>query len=549
MDVLDDLQTHEVVNQSVPFVGRDWYATDVALVAATEREGGGWARDELIELGRFAGSDTAIEWGRLANEHPPVLKTHDRFGKRIDTAEYHPAYHQLMDQAIASGVHAGPWSQSEPGAHVVRAAKFVVWYQVDAGHCCPISMTYSAVPALRHAPDVATVWEPKLTSDRYDGTLRPMGDKPGALCGMAMTEKQGGSDVRANQSTAQPVDGGRDGYILTGHKWFCSAPMSDAFLMLAQAPGGLSCFLVPRFTPDGDVNPLRFQRLKDKLGDRSNASAELEFAGVHGQLVGEEGLGVRTIIEMVNHTRLDCVLGSTAIMRQGTVQAIHHARHRQTFGRVLVDHPLMANVLADLALEAEAATVAALRLARCHDPGLVDEHDLALRRIATPVLKYWTCKRAPQHAAEALECLGGNGFVEESFMPRLFRQSPVNGIWEGSGNVICLDVLRAMARSADSVDAFLVELDQAAGANHHLDNAIRELRSELDAPAAVEHNARRIVELMATALCASLLVRHSPEPVADAYCASRLGTRSGVFGTLPSDAELSTIIERSLIPA
>lgn len=549
--VHSDLQTHEVTNQPPPLVGGDTYSSDTALVAAVDREGGGWGGEELIELGRLAGSERVREWGRLANENPPTLRTHDRYGHRIDAVEYHPTYHQLMNLAVANGVHAHPWSQSRPGAHVVRAAKFIVWYQTDAGHCCPVSMTYSIVPALRNQPELADEWEAKITNNRYDNSFRPLTAKIGVMCGMAMTEKQGGSDVRSNLSTAQPVGAGGPGdeYRLTGHKWFCSAPMSDAFLMLAQAPAGLSCFLVPRFTPDGEINPIRLQRLKDKLGDRSNASAEIEFTDVFGQLVGEEGHGVRTIIEMVNHTRLDCILGSTAIMRQGTVEAIHHARHRAAFGRRLVDQPIMTNVLADLAIESEAATAAALRIARCHDPALLDEHDAALRRVATPVLKYWMCKRAPQHAAESLECLGGNGFVEESPMPRLFRQSPVNGIWEGSGNVMCLDVLRALARSPDSVDAFLVELDEAGGANRHLDDATRRLHTDLAALSDIEHNARALVESLATTFCASLLVRHAPASLADAYCASRLGTRAGVFGTLPSSTDTMAIVDRSLAAA
>ena len=443
------LDTHDVINQVPPLADYDVFGADRVLGEALEREGASWARAELGTLGTLAGSASAQELGRLANEHGPVLRTHDRSGHRLDVVEYHPAYHDLMATAIGYGLHAGPWADPQPGAHVARAAKVIVWYQVDAGHICPVSMTYAVVPALRHQPDVAAAWEPMITSTTYDPANRPVGEKAGATCGMALTEKQGGSDVRANTTRAEP--GGTDGhYSLTGHKWFCSAPMSDGFLMLAQAPGGLSCFLAPRWRLDGGRNPIRIQRLKDKLGDRSNASSEIELLGADAQLIGEEGRGVRTIIEMVNHTRLDCVLGSASVMRQGVAQATWHATHRTAFGKLLSDQPLMANVLADLAVESEAATVGALRLARAYDAPAGDEHETLLQRLLTPVIKYWTCKRAPLHTAEALECLGGNGFVEESVMPRLFRQSPVNGVWEGSGNVICLDVLhRVGPRAAD----------------------------------------------------------------------------------------------------
>ncbi len=412
----------------------------------------------------LAGTGAVQELGRLANEHRPVLHTHDRYGQRIDVVEYHPAYHDLMRTSLHHGLHSGPWADPRPGAHVARAGKIIVWYQVDAGHICPVSMTYAVVPALRHQPEVDRTWEPMICSTTYDPDNRPAAEKAGVTCGMALTEKQGGSDVRANTTRAVPLGGDDDGtYRLTGHKWFCSAPMSDAFLMLAQAPGGISCFLVPRWKPDGTRNPIRIQRLKDKLGDRSNASSEIELLDVWGQLIGEEGRGVRTIIEMVNHTRLDCILGSTAIMRQGVAQATWHAAHRFAFGKLLASQPLMANVLADLAVESEAATVAALRLARAFDAEAGDDHEFLLQRLLTPIVKYWTCKRAPQHAAESLECLGGNGYVEESGMPRLFRQSPVNGVWEGSGNVICLDVLRALAREPSALDAYWSEVGLAGG--------------------------------------------------------------------------------------
>jgi putative acyl-CoA dehydrogenase len=535
--------THVVTNQPPPLTDHDVFASDLALAEGVSREGAAWAVPELSRLGVRAGSPYAQELGRQANENPPVLRTHDRYGHRVDVVRYHPAYHELMSTAVSHGLHAAPWADDRAGAHVARAAKVIVWYQVDGGHICPISMTYSVVPALRHAPDLAAEWEPRLTSLEYDQTNRPVIEKDGATCGMAMTEKQGGSDVRANSTVAAPTT---DGYLLTGHKWFCSAPMSDAFLMLANAPDGLTCFLVPRWRPDGSRNPIRIQRLKDKLGDRSNASSEIELLDTWGARVGDEGAGVRTIIEMVNHTRLDCVLGSTAVMRQGVTQATWHTHHRAAFGRQLDEQPLMTNVLADLALESEAATAAAMRLARAFDADRDDEHEQLLKRLATPIVKYWTCKRAPMHAAESLECLGGAGYVEESDLPRLFRQSPLNGVWEGSGNVMCLDVLRAMARAPESLDAWWAEVDRAAGADYRLDEAAASLRKELADLSDAETRARRLVERMATLFAGSLLVRHAPAPVADAYCASRLGDDHGrAFGTLPPHVDRQAIIDRA----
>jgi putative acyl-CoA dehydrogenase len=519
------------------------FRSDVALVEALEREGAAWAGAELHELGMRAGSIDAQELGRRANENPPVLLTHDRYGNRVDNVRYHPAYHELMTVAVGNGLHAAPWADDRSGAHVARAAKVIVWYQVDGGHICPISMTYSVVPALRHAPGVAQEWEPRLTTRDYDPSNQPAARKAGATCGMAMTEKQGGSDVRANTTAAQPVG---DGFALTGHKWFCSAPMSDAFLMLAQAPKGLSCFLVPRWLPDGTRNPIRIQRLKDKLGDRSNASSEIELVDTFGSLVGEEGRGVRTIIEMVNHTRLDCVLGSTSIMRQGVAQATWHTHHRAAFGAPLDEQPLMVNVLADLVVESEGATAAALRLARAFEADPHDEHEQRIKRLVTPIIKYWTCKRAPQHAAEALECLGGAGYVEESDLPRLFRQSPLNGVWEGSGNVICLDVLRAIAREPASLEAYWEEVSLAAGADRRLDESIAMLRKELEDGEQIESRARRLVEHLALVFQGSLLVRHAPAPIADGFCASRLtGDAGHAFGTIPPGIDLRSIIDRS----
>jgi putative acyl-CoA dehydrogenase len=520
-------------NQPPPLAGYDLYAENRPLVEAVEREGGAPWDDRLRTFGAALGGEP-LEWGRLANEHPPVLRTHDRYGERIDEVEFHPAWHELLTLGVGAGVHALPWREPAPGAQVARAAAFVTLGQVEAGVGCPLSMTFAAVPALRAQPDLAAEWEPRLTALAYEPGLRPATAKTGALCGMAMTERQGGSDVRANETTARPLGDGA--YELDGHKWFCSAPMCDAFLVLAQAPAGLACFLLPRVLPDGSRNGFHIQRLKDKLGNRSNASAEIELAGAWAQLVGEEGRGVQTIIEMVVHTRLDCVLGSTALMRRAVAEATHHAAHRTAFGRLLVDQPLMRNVLADLCVESEAATVTALRLARAYDEG-----DGAFHRLATAVAKYWICKRTPAHVAEALECLGGNGYVEESGLPRLFRESPLNSIWEGAGNVIALDVLRALGRSPQTAEAFVAELE--AGADRRLDAAIAALRDDLADPG--EAGARRLVERLALCLQGSLLVRHAPQEVADAFCSSRLTADGGsAFGTLPAGLDLEAIVER-----
>ncbi|WP_033820720.1 acyl-CoA dehydrogenase family protein [Kitasatospora sp. MBT63] len=535
--------THEVTNQVPAPYGHD-VAADPTLLAALHRAGAGWAEPELHELGVLAGSEQAGEWGRLANEHPPVLRTHDRWGHRIDEVEFHPAWHELMGVAVGHGLHAAPWREARPGAHTARAAKFHVWSQVEAGHTCPVSMTYAAVPALRTTPALAEWLEPLLASREYDFGLREPSAKRGLIAGMSMTEKQGGSDVRANTTTATPQPDGS--YRLTGHKWFTSAPMSDVFLTLAQAPGGLSCFLLPRVLPDGSRNRLLLQRLKDKLGNKSNASAEIEYDGAVGLLVGEEGRGVPTIIEMVNMTRLDCTIGAAAGMRYGAVRAIHHATHRRAFGAALVDQPLMRNVLADLVVESEAATAVAMRLAESTDRALAgDAGEALVRRLGLAVAKYWVCKRGPAHAAEALECLGGNGYVEESGMPRLYREAPLVSIWEGSGNVAALDALRAMARSPETVDAFLGELDLAAGADRRLDAATAALRKQLGDHAELEYRTRRLVESMALAFQGSLLIRYGDPAVADAFCASRLGGDQGAaFGTLPVGADTAAVLGR-----
>jgi putative acyl-CoA dehydrogenase len=535
--------THEVFNQPPALAEYD-VAADPALLDALHREGAGWAEDGLHELGRLAGSAQAQDWGRQANEQPPVLRTHDRFGYRVDEVEFHPAWHSLMTVAVGHGLHAAPWRDSRPGAHVARAAGFYVWSATDAGHGCPISMTYAIVPALRHAPELARRFEPLLAAGEYDFGLRPPDTKRGLLAGMSMTEKQGGSDVRANTTRAVPAGDGL--FSLTGHKWFTSAPMGDLFMVLAQAPGGLSCFLLPRVLPDGSRNGMRLQRLKDKLGNRSNASAEVEYDGAMAWLVGEEGRGVRTIIEMVNMTRLDCALGAATGMRTGVTLAAHHAAHRTAFGRTLADQPLMANVLADLAIESEATTMAALRLAGATDRAARgDEQEAAFRRLALAATKYWVCKRAPGHAAEALECLGGNGYVEESGMPRLYREAPLQSIWEGSGNVAALDALRALTRQPETAEAFFAELDQAAGADHRLDQAVTRLRKQVSDP--TEERARYLTEAMALAMQGALLVRHGHPAVADAFVASRLDVASWgrAYGTLPSGTDTAAIVSRA----
>ena len=540
--------THAVTNQSEPLADYNVFEADRPLVEAVRREGGDYDVERIRAVGAIAGRAETIELGRLANENPPKLKTHDRFGNRVDEVEFHPAWHELMSIHVSHGLHSLPWTEPEPGAHVARAAAFMALSQAEAGTGCPISMTYSAIPALRTQPDVAAVWEPRFGSLVYDPRMVNAAEKAGALCGMAMTEKQGGSDVRANTTVATPLNGGGPGaeYEITGHKWFCSAPMCDAFLVLAQAEGGISCFLLPRFTPDGERNRFHIQRLKDKLGNRSNASSEVEFRGAWAQLLGEEGRGVSTIIEMVSHTRLDCTTGSATGMRAGTAQAIWHSEHRSAFGKRLVDQPLMTNVLADLAIESEAATVAAIWLARQFDEAHAgDERARLIRRIATPVLKYWVCKRAPWHAVESLECFGGNGFVEESGMPRLFRESPLSSIWEGSGNVQALDVLRAMVKSPAATQAFADEVGAAAGTEPRLDRFGAALAIDLADVDEMESRARHLVERMALALQASLLVRFGDPAVADAFCATRLeGNWGNAFGTLPRGVDCGRIVER-----
>ncbi|NUR31786.1 MAG: DNA alkylation response protein [Catenulispora sp.] len=546
----------EPLNQAPPLAGYDAYSADPALVGAVTRlfGSGSSTHAELLGLGTLAGSFQAREWGRLAEANHPVLVTHDRYGRRVDEVEFHPAWHELMTVAVANGLGAAPWLE-DPATlrHTARAAKMLVWGQTDGGHLCPVSMTYAAVPALQANPALAAEWTPRLASKTYDFGLRDPAAKAGCLAGMGMTEKQGGSDVRANTTVATPVPGSDGEYTLLGHKWFTSAPMCDVFLVLAQAPGGLSCFLIPRVLPDGTRNSFRLQRLKDKLGNRSNASSEVEFHHTRAWRVGDEGRGVATIIEMVAMTRLDCVTGSASLMRAALAEAVNHTRHRKAFGKLLADQPLMRSVLADLALESEAATLTALHLAAATDAAsgaatdaVSDEHARSFRRIGLAVAKYWVTKRCAPFVAEALECLGGNGYVEESGMPRLYREAPLNSIWEGSGNVNALDVLRALGKEAGTWDAFLTEVGTARGADARFDAALKELQDDI--AAVDEAGARRLVERMALVLQGSLMLRYAPHAVADAFVASRLGGDWGrTFGTLPRGLDVSSIADRALL--
>jgi putative acyl-CoA dehydrogenase len=535
--------THTVTNQVPPLTGHDPIAGDAALAEACVRHSDAATLASLADLGRLAGSEQAQEWGRLANENPPKLRTHDRYGHRIDEVEFHPSWHELMRTAVGNGLAGAPWADDSAHAHVRRAVGYLGWTQVEMGHGCPVTMTYAAVPALRRTPELAARFEPGLTATAYEfGLAEPTG-KRGLIAGMGMTEKQGGSDVRANTTRAVARSDGS--YRLTGHKWFTSAPMSDLFLVLAQLDEGVSCFAVPRVLPDGSRNVFRLQRLKDKLGDRSNASSEVEFEETTAWLVGEPGRGVPAIIEMVNMTRLDCVLGSAATVRAALTQAIHHARHRRAFGALLVDQPLMQNVLADLAVESEAATALAIRLAAAVDAG-----ETAFLRLAGAAAKFWVCKRTPGVVAEAMEVLGGNGYVEESGLPRLYRQSPLNSIWEGSGNVIALDVLRAMGRSTDTLAAVSAEIELARGLDSRFDDAVKRLHAELGDPEQLPFRARRIAGLLALCLQGSLLLRHAPAAVADAFCGSRLsGNGGGVLGMLPVSATAGDIVERASVAA
>ncbi len=542
-------ETHEVVNVGNELVDYNVYAQDAALQEAVRREGAGWAHEDLTAFGAKIGAAEYLELGVLANHVPPELDTHDRFGNRVDLVRFHPAWHTLMATSIEHGLHSSPWSDPREGAHVARAAGVYLHSQVEAGHQCPVTMTFAAIPALRTTPQLAALWEPRITARVYDPRNVPDSGKAGLTIGMAMTEKQGGSDVRANTTRAHPIGPQRGpgaAYELVGHKYFVSAPMCDAFLVLAQAPGGLSCFLLPRWRPDGSKNPMQVLRLKRKMGNVSNASSETELRGALAWMVGEEGRGVRTIIEMVAMTRFDCMVGSSAGQRAAVSQALHHCSIRSAFGALLSRQPLMQNVLADLVLENEGSLALTMRIARALDARDADEHEDLLVRLCTAVGKYWICKRTPQHAYEAMECIGGSGVMEDGPFPRLFRESPVNAIWEGSGNVQCLDVLRAMQKTPAVVDAFFREIGKAKGAHAALDRYVGALRKGFADLADLEYRARDVVGRMALALQAALLVQHAPSLVADAFCASRLDDAGHHhYGALPRGIDCPAIIERA----
>ncbi len=543
-----ELRTHEVDNQAPPLVDYDAWTTDLPLREAVAREGGGWAADAIAAFGKLAGGEM-IELGRLANENRPKLRAFDRYGHRIDEVEFHPSYHRLMELAIAHELPSFAWKRPEVvGAHVARMALAYLHNQADQGSGCPLTMTYACVPTLRHQPEIAEQWLPGVLSASYDPRPAPLAQKRGVTIGMGMTEKQGGSDVRSNTTRAERLGarGPGEAYALIGHKWFFSAPMCDAWLVLAQAEGGLTCFLMPKVLPDGAKNPIHIQRLKDKLGDWSNASSEVELAGAVAWMVGEEGRGVATILEMVALTRQDCMIGSAGLMRQALVQAVHHARHRKAFGRRLCEQPLMMNVLADLALESEAHVALTARVARAIDASARDEGEAAFSRIATAIGKYWVCKRAPAFVNEAQECLGGAGYVEETNLPRLYRQAPLNSIWEGSGNIQCLDVLRALGREPRTREALFTELARARGEHAIFDAELGRLEALLADQATLETRSRYVVERFALALQASLLLRAGPGEVAASFVATRLGDAHGqAFGTLPAGTPFSALIERA----
>jgi len=543
MSKLAAFQTHRVENQVPALAGYDAYSTDRALTESVAFHAAGWSETTLGTYGRLVGGEL-LALGFEANRNKPVLRTHDGYGHRIDEVEFHPAYHALMRAAVQAGVHAFAWRDPQPGAHVARAALSYLHHQAEAGTSCPLTMSYAAVPVLERSEQARQTWLAKAISAEYDGRNVPAAQKAGVTLGMGMTEKQGGSDVRANTTVAHTLGG--DEVELVGHKWFLSAPMCDAFLVLAQAPAGLSCFLLPRWRPDGTRNALTLMRLKDKLGNWSNASSEVEFAGAWAQRIGQEGRGIATILEMVALTRLDCMLGSAAEMRRALVEAIHHARHRRAFGKLLVDQPLMRNVLADLALESEAATTFALRVARAVDASGRDPREAAFARIATAVGKYWICKRAPAFVNEAQECLGGAGYVEESILSRLYREAPLNSIWEGCGNIQCLDVLRALTREPESLAAVLDELTSAATLDDALDLEIEALKRALLDPQDIEAGARFVVERLALALQAAVLLRAGNDVVARSFCRSRLTGRRGLaFGTLSTDLPFQSLIDRA----
>ncbi|HET6388048.1 isovaleryl-CoA dehydrogenase [Hyphomicrobium sp.] len=534
----------DVTNQPPPLQDYDLLSSDPILREALIREGAGWALEDLQQLGRHLGSADMIAAGADANRNQPVLKSFDRYGHRLDEVAFDDSWHTLMRLALENGLHSSPWVNPQKGAHVARAAGCFMLSQIESGVYCPVSMTYAAVATLKHAPPIAAEWLPRIYSRTYDPRFRPAAEKTSALVGMGMTENQGGSDLRTNVTRAEPYrqEGERRFYRLYGHKWFMSAPMCDAFLILAQTGAGPTCFLVPRWTPEGTRNAIHIRRLKDKLGNRSNASSEVELEGALGELVGEEGRGIPTIIEMGNYTRLDCAIGTSGLMRQGLAQAVHHARHRRAFQKQLIDQPLMANVLADLAIESEAATLLAMRLARAYDEE--DEAALAFRRVVTPAAKFWICKRGPAYAAEAMEVLGGNGYVEEFNLARLYREMPLNSIWEGSGNVMCLDVLRAFARTPGAIGMLMDELAEPAKQDARLQAHLAKLNATSKQPAD-EGQARSFVRDLAVALQAALLLRHATADVADAFCATRLAGDGGAYGLLPAGTNTRAIIDRA----
>lgn len=539
--------THEVENQPEPLENYNLFLSDVALQEAMTREGAAQSKADLTAFGQITGSAEVIKWGFQANKHKPEFRSHDRYGRRVDEIEFHPAYHKLMETAVVNGLHSIPWTDPRPGKNVFRAGMSYLMCQVEAGHGCPITMTFAAIPTIRKQPSVAQFWEPLITNRFYDPSNIPAQQKQGVTIGMAMTEKQGGSDVRANSTRAYPVSqrGGGEIYELVGHKYFVSAPMCDAFLVLAQAEGGISCFLVPRWRPDGSKNPLQLQQLKNKMGNVSNASSETELRGAMGWLIGDEGRGIANILEMVALTRFDCMIGSSSGMRQAMAQILHHTSQRKAFGKLLIEQPLMQNVLADLSIESEAAMALTMRMARAMDAP-EDEHEQLVARIGTAIGKYWICKRTPGHAYEAMECIGGSAVMEDSIMPRLYREAPVNAIWEGSGNVQCLDMLRAMSRTPGSLEALFVEIDQAKGLNKHFDQFVNQAKMQFSDLSNVEYRARTLVEHLALALQASVLLRADNETVADAFCAARLQQGSHqMYGTLPAGIDCEAIISRA----
>ncbi|MGF7159095.1 putative acyl-CoA dehydrogenase [Rhodoligotrophos appendicifer] len=539
------LETHEVSNVPTDFAGRNLFAVDRPFREAALREGGEWLREPLMALGEAAGSEHVLALGEAANRYQPELVSFDRYGRRLDEVRFHPAYHELMELAMDHRIHDIAWTSGRPGGHVAHLSLLALFTQAEAGTMCPVNMTYASLPALRIQPEITQPWIDRILGGRYDSPLGPIATKSGITLGMAMTEKQGGSDVRANTTRAYPLESAARSFRLVGHKWFCSAPMSDGFLTLAYTDAGLSCFLVPRIRPDGERNAIHVMRLKDKLGNRSNASAEIEYHDAYAQLLGEEGQGVRVIIDMVHHTRLGTIGSTLGLMRAALAQAVHHVSGRRAFQKTLIDQPAMRNVIADLALDYEAAICLAMRIAAAFDAP--DPDGRAFARLVVALGKYWLTKRTPNFIYECMECHGGIGYVEETPMPRLFRESPVNAIWEGSGNVIALDILRTLAREPSALEAFRAELSATQGANPHLDRYADDVLSRLSKGALTEADARIMAERMALLLQASLLVRHTPAAVSDTFCATRLGANGGLcYGTLPATADITGILARQL---